>query len=252
MSIKDWDPLEYHSPPSELAIGRFQRDIASLFTNPPPGVFIHVDDEDFTLVHALILGPSGTPYEGGFFYFLLKCPHDYPLQPPKVRFMTTGAGTIRFNPNLYEKGYVCLSILGTWPGPCWLPTCNLAAVLLSIQSLMNENPLLNEPGFNEEDSPDDVEAYNNYVKCETLRVAICGMLINETNLNIPLPLSKCIEEHFEANYDFYEGLAMKRMEQASDIIMVPLYAVECLDSSEECLKCLHATVDAIRQKKKQH
>ena len=28
--------------------------------------------------------------------------------------MTTGAGTIRFNPNLYSNGTVCLSLLGTW------------------------------------------------------------------------------------------------------------------------------------------
>jgi ubiquitin-protein ligase len=45
-----------------------------------------------------------TPYEGGFFYFVMKCPDDYPHNPPKVRLMTTGGGTVRFNPNLYKEG----------------------------------------------------------------------------------------------------------------------------------------------------
>lgn len=70
------------------------------------------DESDFMTVHALIIGPYDTPYEGGFFYFILKCPADYPIQPPRVRFMTTHCGTVRFNPNLYKTGKVCLSILG--------------------------------------------------------------------------------------------------------------------------------------------
>lgn len=30
---------------------------------------------------------------------------------------TTGGGKVRFNPNLYNNGKVCLSLLGTWSGP---------------------------------------------------------------------------------------------------------------------------------------
>jgi hypothetical protein len=28
---------------------------------------------------------------------------------------------VRFNPNLYSDGKVCLSLLGTWSGPGWIP-----------------------------------------------------------------------------------------------------------------------------------
>ena len=28
---------------------------------------------------------------------------------------------VRFNPNLYNCGKVCLSLLGTWSGPGWVP-----------------------------------------------------------------------------------------------------------------------------------
>ena len=105
--------------------------------SPPPSSL----QKDITLIHALITGPFETPYEGGFFHFLLWCPPDYPMSAPKCMIMTTGGGTVRFNPNLYANGKVCLSILGTWSGPGWSPAQSLGTVLLSIQSLMNENPV---------------------------------------------------------------------------------------------------------------
>ena len=58
--------------------------------------------------------------------------------------MTTGGGAVRFNPNLYRNGKVCLSILGTWSGPGWSPVQSISSVLLSIQSLMNTKPYHNE------------------------------------------------------------------------------------------------------------
>ena len=62
---------------------------------------------------------------------------DYPQVPPQVCFLTTGGGTVRFNPNLYPCGKVCLSLLGTWAGPSWVPgQSTLLQVLVSIQSLI--------------------------------------------------------------------------------------------------------------------
>lgn len=90
----------------------FYRDLLSIFTEPPPGLFVVGDENNLKIVHALILGVMDTPYEGGFFYFILKCPNDYPIHPPKVKLMTTDAGRVRFNPNMYRSGKVCLSILG--------------------------------------------------------------------------------------------------------------------------------------------
>ena len=84
----------------------------SINNEPPPGIFVVPDEKDITTIHALIIGSFGTPYESGFFYFLVKFPPEYPIRPPRVKFMTTGAGTVRFNPNLYTCGKVCLSILG--------------------------------------------------------------------------------------------------------------------------------------------
>ena len=51
----------------------------------------------------------------------LRFPPAYPCDCPKVELVTTGQGSVGFNPNLYANGKVCLSILGTWAGPSWSP-----------------------------------------------------------------------------------------------------------------------------------
>ena len=35
----------------------------------------------------------------------------------------------------------------TWSGPAWSPAQSLSSILISIQSLLNEKPYHNEPGF---------------------------------------------------------------------------------------------------------
>ena len=55
---------------------------------------------------------------------------------------------MRFNPNLYNCGKVCLSLLGTWPGrpeEQWTSQSTLLQVLVSIQSMI----LVELPYFNE-------------------------------------------------------------------------------------------------------
>lgn len=66
---------------------------------------------------------------------------------PYHNSVTTANGTVRFNPNLYSNGKVCLSILGTWSGPSWTSVQTMNSTLISIQSLMNYAPYHNEPGF---------------------------------------------------------------------------------------------------------
>ena len=53
-----------------------------------------------------------SPYCGACFEFDAYIPHEYPNVPPKVLLVTTGGGSVRFNPNLYNCGKVCLSLLG--------------------------------------------------------------------------------------------------------------------------------------------
>ena len=70
-----------------------------------------------------------------------------------VNLDTTGGGRVRFNPNLYADGKVCLSLLGTWHGggmeEKWdAKKSSLYQVLVSIQGLiLVDDPMFNEPGF---------------------------------------------------------------------------------------------------------
>ncbi len=132
---------------------RLLRQVSVLATSLPldvgSSVFVRYDSQHLSSLRACISGPAGTPYEKGLFFFDIFLPSDFPAVPPKVKYLTTGAGRVRFNPNLYENGKVCLSLLGTWSGPGWIPNkSSLIQVLISIQSLiLVEQPYFNEPSF---------------------------------------------------------------------------------------------------------
>lgn len=123
--------------------------------------------------------------------------------------MTTGGGTVRFNPNLYKNGKVCLSILGTWSGPGWSPANTLASCLMSIQSLLGEKPYHNEPGYEKEKVRGDSQRYNEVIQHETLRVAVCGMIDNDAGITMPPSLVEVMEKTFLEFYDTYENIARK-------------------------------------------
>lgn len=211
----DWDMQQ----PSATCIARIKRDILSVFKDPPPGMFIAPDAENITKVHALIVGPFDTPYEGGFFYFLIRCPPDYPIRAPRCRLMTTGNNTVRFNPNLYRNGKVCLSILGTWAGPSWSPAQCISSLLISIQSLMSEKPYHNEPGFEHERTSGDSKTYNEIVKHETLRVAVCEMLENENSC--PKQLHEVMIKQFFDFYDYYLEVCAENTNKDGQQMMDP-------------------------------
>ncbi|KAL9188616.1 hypothetical protein ACHAXT_006994 [Thalassiosira profunda] len=111
--------------------------------------FCRVNTSRLDLVRVMITGPDDTPYANGCFFFDINLPAAYPKVSPKVQYLTTGGGKMRFNPNLYNCGKVCLSLLGTWNGPGWISgQSTLLQVLISIQSLiLVPDPYLNEPGW---------------------------------------------------------------------------------------------------------
>ena len=82
----------------------------------------------------MIVGPSRTPYEDGLFFFDFQLSSDYPQSPPVGHYYSYC--TDRLNPNLYEDGKVCVSLLGTWSGKgteSWTPNSNMLQLLVSIQ-----------------------------------------------------------------------------------------------------------------------
>ncbi|KAM3329573.1 hypothetical protein ACQJBY_026552 [Aegilops geniculata] len=115
----------------------------------PGSIYVRVYEDRIDLLRAAIVGPSGTPYHDGLFFFDVRFPPEYPRCPPKVYYHSGG---LRLNPNLYESGKVCLSLLNTWWGSgCekWSKSnSTMLQVLISIQGLvLNDKPYFNEPGY---------------------------------------------------------------------------------------------------------
>ena len=155
---------------------RIVNDIIKFKESKFDALYINFDKDNISKIYAMIIGPSNTPYFGGTLFFEICFPDNYPYSPPKVKFLTIN-NKVRFNPNLYSNGKVCLSILGTWPGPKWEPVMTLTSVLLSIQSLLSETPLRNEPGFTNINM-NDIKSinYNNYIIYNTYELAILNVL----------------------------------------------------------------------------
>ncbi|XP_051469047.1 baculoviral IAP repeat-containing protein 6 isoform X5 [Apus apus] len=135
---------------------RLAQEAVTLSTSLPlsssSSVFVRCDEERLDIMKVLITGPADTPYANGCFEFDVYFPQDYPNSPPLVNLETTGGHSVRFNPNLYNDGKVCLSILNTWhgrPEEKWNPqTSSFLQVLVSVQSLiLVAEPYFNEPGY---------------------------------------------------------------------------------------------------------
>jgi ubiquitin-protein ligase len=140
------------------------------------GIYYWYDDADMRKGQALIIGPPGTPYASCPLLFSVSFPADYPFQPPQVKFLTSDGAT-RFHPNLYVEGKVCLSILGTWTGPKWSAVMNVSTVLSSIQSLLEENPIVNEPSYEKLTLEDPRAAtYAEYVKVRLVELSLNYLL----------------------------------------------------------------------------
>jgi len=75
----------------------------------------------------VIVGPEGTPYDGGIFKLELFLPAAYPHDPPKVRFLTK-----LYHPNVDKLGRICLNVLKKE----WSPALQIQKVLLTIQALL--------------------------------------------------------------------------------------------------------------------
>jgi len=174
--------LNQGTKPNTHAIARAVAGISgSLPLSLPSSAFVRVDEEQAQLWSILITGPENTPYDSGAFIFDVMLPSDFPNKPPLVNLKTTGGGRVRFNPNLYNCGKVCLSLLGTWSGgegEGWnAQHSTMLQVIVSIQSLIFvSDPCFNEPGWEKDRGTDigdkkDFE-YNAVIKTATLEWAI--------------------------------------------------------------------------------
>lgn len=184
---------------SKDTIQRLIRDVKNIVKHPlhDNGIYYEHDDTDMLKGYALIIGSSDTPYYGGYYFFEFSYPHNYPQSPPSVTFHTNGDG-IRFNPNLYKSGKVCLSVLNTWKGDQWTSCQTISTILLALCTVLCNNPLLNEPGVTKKHR--DFHKYNEIIQYKNIEIAILhilnkkeGIFKNTFDMFYPIVKQKFIE-----------------------------------------------------------
>ncbi len=114
---------------------RLNKEYKDILQNPPVGVTAGLKNNNIYEWIATLVGPTGTPYDGGLFTLKIVFPKNYPFTSPKINFETP-----IYHCNISSDGSICLDILKD----NWSPALTVDKVLLSISSLLNE-PNPNDP-----------------------------------------------------------------------------------------------------------
>jgi len=210
---------------------RLAKDVREIMKNPleDNGIYYKHDESNMLHGYACIIGPSDTPYQYGFYFFKLEFTTNYPSEPPKVTYYTQG-DKIRFHPNLYRSGKVCVSILNTWRGEQWSSCQTISSILLTLTTLFHNKPLLNEPGITE--SHVDFEKYNEIITYKTLEHAILKMSDKEyfdKEYHMFTPFYDIVVDNLKKNKKHIEkiikGLYENHKKQSSKNIRTNIYSM---------------------------
>ena len=204
---------------SKDTITRLLKDVKQIIKNPLTENGIHYihDDQDMLKGYALIIGPEDTPYFGGYYFFQFDYPVDYPYSPPKVTFLTNGRG-VRFNPNLYKCGKVCVSILNTWHGDQWSACQTTTTILLTLCTLFSKDPLLNEPGVHK--THPDFDKYTRIIEYANLDIAVCDLLEKRSGVYLSFPMElfeSILKTSFLEHYERLLAFGEKKMKETGII-----------------------------------
>lgn len=134
--------------PTGKIMQRIMKEHRILQSSLPDRVYVRAWENRLDILRILFIGPNGTPYEHAPFVFDMYFDASFPESPPQLFFHSWTNGLGRVNPNLYEDGKVCLSVLGTWPADerneGWSSkNSTVLQILVSIQGLV----LVKEPYF---------------------------------------------------------------------------------------------------------
>jgi ubiquitin-protein ligase len=189
------------------------------------GIYYIPDESDAMKGTAMLVGKEGTPYVGGFYFFDVQFPDDYPFSPMKVKSLTQD-GKTRFNPNLYTCGKVCLSILNTWNGPSWNVVHTLETVLISIMSMvLNEYPIANEPGYESQIKTKTSDDYNRIVFHANVKTAILEMITSTPKFAVPF--KEQMNKELEKNKSVIQNELIKELEHNGKRISGAMFGLSC-------------------------
>lgn len=191
------------------SIKRILKDVEEFRREPIEGVAIYQREDDLKHIYVVIAGPKDSAYQDGLYFFEFNFPEDYPHNPPKGKFLNWQNTTTRMHPNMYIDGKLCLSFLGTWSGPSWTSVMSLTTIILAIQSIMDDNPLKNEPGYEKNSHSEDHSRYQRVVQYINYRdfvgkslesVYMAGDIIKDYNVYVAY-FRDFIVDYYQKNKD---------------------------------------------------
>jgi len=192
------------------------------------GIFIEFNEDNMFEAKAMMMGPKDSLYFGGYLLFTIVFPKNYPFSPPQVTYIARNR--VRIHPNLYVGGKVCLSILGTWNGPKWSTVMDITTILLSIQSLLDSNPLHHEPG-QETNLSSTNNLYNQAIEYESISSLLFkNLLVTPSGYECfqPIMKEKFIENQKEIHEKIKKNLTMKPHK-----LYVPFYRIDIYVNYDE-------------------
>jgi ubiquitin-protein ligase len=208
---------------SKEAISRLVRDVRDVLKHPlhDSGIYYKHHETDMLRGYALIIGPEDTPYYGGYYFFEFIYPVEYPHLPPNVLF-STHSSNMRFNPNLYQNGKVCLSILNTWFGDSWSSCDTIRSVLLQLCLVFTPNPLLNEPGVT--GLHRDCLGYCRSIEYLNIDVAILDVVRKRSDTYLPFfdLFYDVVREHFDKNRPYLVDL-IRSKGNIKELVRIQMY-----------------------------
>lgn len=189
--------------PKETVL-RLLKDIRNVMTSTTletDGIYYKHSETDILTGYACIVGPADSIYFGGYYFFEFKFPTNYPHSPPIVSYLTN-TGNIRFHPNYYTSKKVCLSVLNSWRGEQWTGCQSILSILMILQSILDKEPLLHEPGIRTQHH--DFKSYHIIVEYKNYEFA-CMEILTDLKKYIAVDYYQQFDEfmlrHFHKNKD---------------------------------------------------
>ncbi|KAL9998991.1 putative ubiquitin-conjugating enzyme E2, ubiquitin-conjugating enzyme/RWD [Helianthus debilis subsp. tardiflorus] len=145
----------------------------------PENMLVRAYERRIDLLRAVIIGPKGTPYHDGLFFFDVRVPSTYPTNPP-VHYYSNG---LSIHGNVHTSGSVRLYQPIRDDGPqrnekIWVPgTSTMLHFLGFLKNLFCEEPLLNGLVYNNPDWFDGVPSlfYNELAFIKSVKTMVTIM-----------------------------------------------------------------------------
>ncbi|KAF8754676.1 hypothetical protein RHS01_05970 [Rhizoctonia solani] len=167
---KESSRFEYHPFRKIYVYSSWMQETERLAADPAPGISASPHEDNLRYFDVTIAGPGGSPFEGGAFKLELFLPEEYPMSPPKVRFLTK-----IYHPNIDKLGRICLDILKDK----WSPALQIRTVLLSIQALLSapnpDDPLATDVAKHyKENESDAIRVSKEWTENVFCNLAVCA------------------------------------------------------------------------------